>query len=156
MTWLRERSLTLTFMAAFITIWLGQIWSGHIEFNQELADKGQPLLSLWQYMASGHMWEATFENWESEFLQMAAFVVLTAFCCPGAAPALPGGPAPSRKVTPTPGGFGPSLTRPGRSDAGDGFSGSTSTHSAWRSFCSFWCRSPDIPSAVGAPIRLNS
>ena len=79
MTWLRERSLTLTFMAAFITIWLGQIWSGHIEFNQELADKGQPLLSLWQYMASGHMWEATFENWESEFLQMAAFVVLTAF-----------------------------------------------------------------------------
>ena len=29
------------------------------------------------YLATGHPWEALFENWESEFLQMAAFVVLT-------------------------------------------------------------------------------
>jgi len=31
------------------------------------------------YLSSGHFGSAVFENWESEFLQMAAFVVLTAF-----------------------------------------------------------------------------
>ena len=78
-TWLKERSLTLTFMGTFLAIWVGQMWTGHLDFNQELAKNGRAVLSFWQYLASGHMWEATFENWESEFLQMAAFVVLTAF-----------------------------------------------------------------------------
>ena len=31
------------------------------------------------YLATGHPWEAVFENWESEFLQMAVFVLLTTF-----------------------------------------------------------------------------
>ena len=31
------------------------------------------------YLATGHLWEAIFENWESEFLQMAVFVLLTTF-----------------------------------------------------------------------------
>ena len=31
------------------------------------------------YLATGHLWEALFENWESEFLQMAVFVLLTTF-----------------------------------------------------------------------------
>ena len=30
-------------------------------------------------MGSGHFIEAVFENWESEFLQMSAYVLLTAF-----------------------------------------------------------------------------
>lgn len=30
-----------------------------------------------EYLASGHFFQATFENWESEFLQMAVFVLLT-------------------------------------------------------------------------------
>ena len=32
-----------------------------------------------QYLASGHFVQSTFENWESEFLQMALFVWLTIF-----------------------------------------------------------------------------
>jgi hypothetical protein len=31
------------------------------------------------YLCSGHFLQATFENWESEFLQMALFVILTIF-----------------------------------------------------------------------------
>ena len=30
------------------------------------------------YLTTGAFYEATFENWESEFLQMAAFIFLTA------------------------------------------------------------------------------
>jgi hypothetical protein len=77
--WFRERSLTLTVMAVFALTWIGQIWAGHLDFNQELLDHGAPALSLVEYIGAGHMWEATFENWESEFLQMCAFVVMTAF-----------------------------------------------------------------------------
>ena len=40
--------------------------------------KGQQS-TLSQYLSSGHFLEATFENWESEFLQMALFVILTTF-----------------------------------------------------------------------------
>jgi hypothetical protein len=32
-----------------------------------------------QYISSGHFLQSTFENWESEFLQMALFVILTMF-----------------------------------------------------------------------------
>ena len=38
---------------------------------------GLATLSLPQYLHSGHLLEATFENWESEFLQMGVYVVLT-------------------------------------------------------------------------------
>jgi hypothetical protein len=31
------------------------------------------------YLASGHLWATVFENWESEFLQMAAYVLFTVF-----------------------------------------------------------------------------
>lgn len=31
------------------------------------------------YLVSGHFWQATGENWESEFLQMGAYVILTVF-----------------------------------------------------------------------------
>jgi hypothetical protein len=36
-------------------------------------------VGLAEYLGSGHFIEAVFENWESEFLQMGLFVVLTAF-----------------------------------------------------------------------------
>ena len=36
-------------------------------------------VALGSYLGTGHFWEATGENWESEFLQMALFVILTTF-----------------------------------------------------------------------------
>jgi hypothetical protein len=78
-TWLKDRGLTLTMLAIFATSLIGQIAAGRADFNADRAEHGAPALSLSEYLGSGHMWEATFENWESEFLQMAAFVMLTAF-----------------------------------------------------------------------------
>src|SRR5688500_2209864 len=37
----------------------------------------QSPLSFIQYLGSGHFLEPTFENWESEFLQMGLYVLLT-------------------------------------------------------------------------------
>jgi hypothetical protein len=44
-----------------------------------MQDEGGPQASLGQYLTSGHFLQATFENWESEFFQMALFVIFTMF-----------------------------------------------------------------------------
>jgi len=55
------------------------ILTGFSVYNQQLAEHGQASISAGQYAHSGHFLSALFENWESEFLQMSAYVVLTAF-----------------------------------------------------------------------------
>ena len=55
----------------------GQFFTGFALHNKERKEEQQAPLSLGDYVHSGHFIQATFENWESEFLQMALFVVLT-------------------------------------------------------------------------------
>ena len=57
----------------------GQIYTGWLEHNEFLADYKQPPQTCLQYLQSGHFLQATFENWESEFFQMALFVIFTIF-----------------------------------------------------------------------------
>ena len=47
------------------------------EYNNDLKNDNYPEVSVSQYFKSGHFISSTFENWESEFLQMALFVILT-------------------------------------------------------------------------------
>jgi hypothetical protein len=67
----------LLLMAMFLLFLMGQVVSGFVEYNAEQRLHGQPAVSMNGYLATGHLWEALFENWESEFLQMAVFVLLT-------------------------------------------------------------------------------
>jgi hypothetical protein len=76
---LRRHGLSIVIAALFLASFAGQFLAGAREFNDERAAHGEPPLPLGSYLASGHFLEATGENWESEFLQMAAYVVLTAF-----------------------------------------------------------------------------
>ena len=77
MKWIRDRALTLVLMAMFVASLAGQILTGMREYNASQHEHGQPPVALQGYLATGHPWEALFENWESEFLQMAVFVLLT-------------------------------------------------------------------------------
>ena len=77
MTWFRDRALTLVLMAMFLLFLAGQGLTGYLEYNDEQAQHGRPRVDVAGYLATGHPWEALFENWESEFLQMAVFVLLT-------------------------------------------------------------------------------
>jgi hypothetical protein len=79
MAWFRDRALTLALMAMFLLFLVGQGLTGLIEYNHEQAQHGEAAVTLTAYLATGHPWEALFENWESEFLQMAVFVLLTTF-----------------------------------------------------------------------------
>ena len=77
MTWIRERALTIVLMAMFLISLAGQMVTGWYDNNINRRLHGDPALDFSGYLASGHPWESVFENWESEFLQMAVFVLLT-------------------------------------------------------------------------------
>ncbi|MCW1915859.1 hypothetical protein OJ996_19890 [Luteolibacter sp. GHJ8] len=76
---LRDHGLSLTLGFLFLLFWACQAVAGHAVFNEDLETHGQAAISLTAYLASGHFWQATGENWESEFLQMGAYVILTAY-----------------------------------------------------------------------------
>ncbi len=77
-TFFRDNGLTIALMAMFLLSVAGMVWSGHATHNQELAEHGAPAIGLLAYLKSGAFLSALFENWESEFLQMSVYVILTA------------------------------------------------------------------------------
>jgi hypothetical protein len=76
---LRDNGLSITLAALFAVFLVGQSLVGHRVYNQDEQAHGNPPVSYRDYIRSSHFAEATFENWESEFLQMAAYVFLTVF-----------------------------------------------------------------------------
>lgn len=76
---LRNNGLSLGFIILFIGSFIGQIKFGMEEYNKDRKDKGASAVELSGYLHSGHFIQSTFENWESEFLQMGLFVIMTIF-----------------------------------------------------------------------------
>ena len=75
----RDYSLSLVLAALFLVAWALQTWTGWVEFVAEQQALGQAAAV---FGADGYVWswgQATFENWQSEFLQVFIFVVLTTF-----------------------------------------------------------------------------
>ena len=58
---------------------IGQAIAGWREFNHELVEKGAAEIGFRAYLTTGHFLSATFENFQSEFLQMSMYVVFTIF-----------------------------------------------------------------------------
>ncbi len=77
--WVRDNSLTLVLAALFLASLVGQIFTGLAAENHERALDARPLLALPDYVRGGEFLSTLFENWESEFLQMWAYVMLTAY-----------------------------------------------------------------------------
>jgi hypothetical protein len=76
---LGRNSLGLVLFGLFFAVIVGQAATGFAARNDDLRTHGRPPLGFGEYVTSGHFTEAVFENWESEFLQMGALVVLTIF-----------------------------------------------------------------------------
>ena len=77
---LRENGLSVVWLGLFFfTLIFGQSLAGHREYNSDQREHSRPEVTYAEYMRSAHFVEATMENWESEFLQMFLFIVLTAF-----------------------------------------------------------------------------
>jgi hypothetical protein len=72
-----RNGLSIILLFLMVLFWFCQFVTGWKDHNQELEEHGLVALSAGQYLLSGHFASATFENWESEFLQMSIYVVLT-------------------------------------------------------------------------------
>jgi uncharacterized protein DUF6766 len=76
---LRNYSLSIVLAVLFFVSWLLQSTTGWVEFvgNQQAHGEAAELFGQ-----SGYFWswmQATFENWQSEFLQLFTMVVLVSF-----------------------------------------------------------------------------
>ena len=76
---LRNNALSLTMFGLFLVFLVGQSFAGYRSSNNDNQDHGQPRESFTEYLTSGAFVEATFENWESEFLQLGVYVLFTAW-----------------------------------------------------------------------------
>ncbi|GGH10057.1 DUF6766 family protein [Pedobacter zeae] len=76
-TWFYRNGLSIVFLSLFIVTLLAQAITGWHTHNDELQEENGLPLSFSTYLTSGHFVSATFENFESEFLQMALYVLLT-------------------------------------------------------------------------------
>jgi hypothetical protein len=78
-SFLRDNGLSITLLALFLVFTVGLALTGWAEFNSDQRQHGQPEAGLVEYLKNPAFGEAVFENWESEFLQMGLYVLLTAF-----------------------------------------------------------------------------
>jgi hypothetical protein len=75
----RNNGLSIVLLSLFLFSFVGQAIAGWHTHNNEQLAHGESPVGFGTYLGTGHFWEATGENWESEFLQMAMFVLLTTF-----------------------------------------------------------------------------
>jgi hypothetical protein len=74
-----SNSLIIVMGVIFVSAWFAQSVTGWTEFNQEQQAHGEATVSWWSYVGTSSFWESTFQNWQSEFLAVGSFVVLTIF-----------------------------------------------------------------------------
>ena len=75
----RDNGLSIVLFILFFLSLGGQYLTGRNEYNDDQIAHGQSVVGYVEYLGEGHFIEAVFENWESEFLQMAMYVILTVF-----------------------------------------------------------------------------
>ena len=73
----RSNGLSIVLIALFLSTMAGQAITGWMAHNEDERTHGGTPVAFSRYLHTGHFLEATGENWESEFLQMALFVLLT-------------------------------------------------------------------------------
>ena len=76
---LRNNGLSLVIFGLFAVCEIGLSIVGMHQHNEQRRHHDEPPVTYAAYVESAAFMEATMENWESEFLQMFAYVVLTAF-----------------------------------------------------------------------------
>ncbi len=75
-----ENSLSLAFLLFFLISIMLHAVAGAGVYNEEQAVHAQPAnLSFLQYAGTSRFWFESFQNWQSEFLALAAMVVFSIF-----------------------------------------------------------------------------
>ena len=75
----RNNNLSIVLLVLFLLSLVGHAWSGWKAHNEQQRKHGEPEMALSEFVQSSEFGETVFENWESEFLQMGFYVILTVF-----------------------------------------------------------------------------
>lgn len=76
---LRDRGLSIALLGIFLSLLFAHSVAGWWSHQREQALHGRPPGTYLDFLKSGDFHESLAENWESEFLQMAAFVLLAVY-----------------------------------------------------------------------------
>ena len=74
-----SRSLFIVMSLIFFGSWFAQSVTGWTKFNAEQVDHHEKAVSWLGYVGSADFWQATLQNWQSEFLAVGSFVAITIF-----------------------------------------------------------------------------
>jgi hypothetical protein len=78
-TFVYSNSLLIVMSIIFFGSWFAQSVTGWTAYNANQVDHHQATVTWIGYIGSADFWEATLENWQSEFLAVGSFVAITAF-----------------------------------------------------------------------------
>lgn len=76
---LKDRGLSIVLFILFAAFIVGHAIAGYRADNQQRREHGESPGTLPEYLTGGEFAESVFENWESEFLQMGMYVLLTSW-----------------------------------------------------------------------------
>jgi len=74
---IKDHSLSAAMFAIFAATLIGLSVTGWQNYNDDQQEHNEKPVAFTEYLATPNFGEAVFENWESEFLQMGAYVLLT-------------------------------------------------------------------------------
>jgi len=76
---LYEHSLAIAFFVLFFASWALHAMGGAKAFNEEQLQHGEAAISVWRYVTTSQFWFESMQNWQSEFIAVAAIVGLSIF-----------------------------------------------------------------------------
>jgi hypothetical protein len=78
-TKLYENSLVIVMLAIWIGSWFAQSVTGWSTYNADQIEHHQSTLNWLGYIGSSSFWEDTLQNWQSEFLAVGSFAILSVY-----------------------------------------------------------------------------
>jgi Domain of unknown function (DUF6766) len=71
--------LAIAFFVLFFASWALHAMGGAKAFNEEQLQHGEAAISVWRYATTSQFWFESMQNWQSEFIAVAAIVGLSIF-----------------------------------------------------------------------------
>jgi hypothetical protein len=78
-TTIYSHSLVIVMAGIWLVSWLAMAIAGRVAYNAEQFDHHETALSLLQYVGTSDFWNRTLQNWQSEFLAVGSFAVLSIY-----------------------------------------------------------------------------
>jgi membrane protein implicated in regulation of membrane protease activity len=74
-----SNSLIIVMACIFLASWAAQSLNGWRSFNEAQVEHSAATVSWLGYLGSSEFWEATLQNWQSEFLAVGSFAVIAIY-----------------------------------------------------------------------------